>query len=96
MNEFTRLSSPLAGFIEDCCEVGPDKEQAADDLFRGWANWCQQNGHEVGSRTSFGTKLRAAVVGLGRVRVRDGDKLVWSYRGLRLTGEAANSVNVIG
>ena len=96
VTDFVRLSSPLSAFIEDCCEVGPDQSQACDVLFRGWANWCQFNGHEAGSRTSFGTKLRAAVVGLERVRVRDGDKSPWTYRGLRLTDEAANSVNVIG
>lgn len=100
VTDFVRLSSPLSAFIEDCCEVGPNRKETCDVLFQAWANWCQHNGHEVGSRTSFGTKLRAAVVGLERVRVRDGDKSPWTYRGLCLTGTAAdranNAVNVIG
>jgi putative DNA primase/helicase len=93
MGEFVRLSSPLAGFIEDCCEVGPDKSQATTAIFTAWSFWCQENGHEAGSATSFGTKLRASLPGLKRVRVREGDSLPYHYQGLRLQPDVGNSLH---
>lgn len=93
VKDFSRLSSPLSGFIEDSCDVGSDYNQSCAILFQGWGHWCKQNGHETGSATSFGTKLRAAVIGLMRVKVRDGARTMWVYRGLRLTPEATERVN---
>jgi putative DNA primase/helicase len=92
LTDFTRLSSPLSAFLEDCCEVGPDESQSTGVIFQGWALWCRENGHEVGSTTSFGTKLRAALAGVERVRVRDGESLVWHYEGLRLKDGVARRV----
>jgi len=100
LNDFARLSSPLSAFLEDCCDIGPERSQLTKEVYKAWELWCQDNRHEAGSDTSFGTKLRAAVVGLQRVRVREGGSLVWRYRGLGLKKEAADRVhtwvNVIG
>ena len=93
MTEFVRLSSPLAGFIEDCCDVGPDKSQATTAIFSAWSLWCLENGHEAGSATSFGTKLRASLPALKRVRVREGDSSPYHYQGLRLKPDVANRVH---
>jgi putative DNA primase/helicase len=93
MTEFVRLSSPLAGFIEDCCDVGPDKSEATTAIFTAWSMWCRDNGHEVGSATVLGTKLRASLPGMKRVRVREGDNLTYQYHGLRLKSDVANRVH---
>lgn len=91
--EFTRLSSPLTAFVEDCCEVGPDKSQATTEVFKAWSMWCQENGHEIGSTTAFGTRLKAALVGVDKARVREGGSLVYYYRGIRLKEDVAQRVN---
>jgi P4 family phage/plasmid primase-like protien len=91
--DFVRLSSPMTAFIEDCCEVGPDKSQTTSEVFKAWQLWCQDNGHEVGSTTAFGTRLKAALVGVDKARVRDGGSLVYYYRGLRLTDDVTKRVN---
>jgi len=93
VTEFVRLSSPHQAFLADCCETGPDKSCACAEVFKAWEMWCRDNGHEVGSATSFGTKLRAAVAGLEKVRVRVGGQLPYYYRGLRLKEEVAARVN---
>ena len=93
VTDFVRLSSPLSAFLDDCCELGPDKSQASTILFQGWSNWCQRNGHEIGSVTSFGIKLRAAVIGLRKGKARSGEKTFNIYHGLRLTDEAAERAN---
>jgi putative DNA primase/helicase len=91
--DFVRLSSPMTAFIEDCCEIGPDKSQATTEVFKAWQLWCQDNGHEVGSTTAFGTRLKAALVGVDKVRVREGGSLAYYYRGLRLTDDVMKRVN---
>ena len=93
VTDFVRLSSPVSAFLEDCCEIGPDKSEATDLLFRGWTNWCKQNGHEFGSLTTFGAKLRAAVPGLKKFRARRSEGLCYIYQGVQLTDEAAEQVN---
>jgi phage/plasmid-associated DNA primase len=84
LDDFTRLSSPIRAFLEDCCESEPDYAVKADDLREAWERWCERHGHEPGSATAFGTKLRAVNPAYERVRRREGGPQTYFYKGLRL------------
>lgn len=68
--EFKRSSSPAAAFVADCLEIVPI--DATDDtagvlcsrLYSLWKTWCEAKGHQAGSETSFGTKLRSVSSGI--------------------------------
>jgi putative DNA primase/helicase len=85
LERFARLSSPVWGFVEDCCQVGPDQEVAVDALWAAWKTWCAENGNEPGSKATFGEHLRAAVPSVVRARPRKKDERVYVYLGISLT-----------
>lgn len=95
LEDFARLSSPIQGFIEDCCHVAADCGVSSSDLQTAWRWWCEQNGHEVGSNASFGTRLRAAVPRVQRTRHRAGlsGKPSYFYKGIGLSKETEDRVN---
>ena len=39
--------------------VSPDAVVSVDALFAAWKTWCQQQGHEPGSKNHFGRNLRS-------------------------------------
>jgi len=92
LDDFVRLSSPQAAFVQDCCEVGPGHSVPAKVMQVAWRSWCEDNGHEAGSSSSFGAKLRAALPGLERVRRRVDGELAWFYQGVALNGEMSGRV----
>ena len=87
LDDFVRLSSPQAAFVQDCCEVGPGHSVPAKVVQFAWRSWCDDNGHEAGSSSSFGAKIRAALPGLERVRRRVDGELAWFYQGVSLNVE---------
>ncbi len=92
LDDFVRLSSPQAAFVQDCCEVGPGHSVSAKVIQSTWRSWCGDNGYEAGSSSSFGAKLRAALPGLERVRRRVDGELAWFYQGVSLNGEMSGRV----
>jgi putative DNA primase/helicase len=77
------LVSPTSAFVRERCEVSPAAEVRCDALYAAWKAWAEDNGHRVGSSSSFGRDLRAVLPGLRTVRPRDDDRQRW-YRGLSL------------
>ena len=77
------LVSPTSAFVRERCEVGPASDVPCDELYAAWKAWAEDNGHRVGSSSSFGRDLRAVLPGLRTVRPREEDRRRW-YRGLRL------------
>jgi len=68
--DFGRLSSPIKAFLDDCCIIAPNAQVGRGDLWRAWVAWCEENGHESGSRERWGTRLRLLVPGLDRSQRR--------------------------
>jgi len=67
VEDLENLSSPMAPFIRDCCEVGPGKSVEVQELFEVWQDWCHSQNHRaVGNAHSFGRDLRAFLPALGR------------------------------
>jgi P4 family phage/plasmid primase-like protien len=59
------LGSPVKAFIRDCCECGPGKTVAIDEIFLAWQTWSTKEGRrDGGTKEWFGRGLHAAVPGL--------------------------------
>lgn len=82
LENYRRMVSPVSGFIDDRCVVGPGREIECGSLYRAWGEWCQQNGHEPGSAVLFGSHLAAAEPTVQRVRKRDGVDRTYRYVGI--------------
>ena len=88
LRDFVYLSSPIQAFLDECCEVGTDKEVGRNDLQLAWHRWCDDNGHIPGSNNDLGRKLRAAIPRIDdQQRRTDGHRDRW-YVGVGLTSEA--------
>ena len=88
LRDFVYLSSPVQAFLDECCELGEDKQVRRNDLQLVWHRWCDDNGHMPGSNNDFGRKLRAAIPRIDDERRRvDGRRERW-YISVGLTPEA--------
>jgi putative DNA primase/helicase len=84
------LASPVAAFVRDRCDRGPDKEALVDELYKAWRGWADDNGHVKTSKQVFGRDLRAVFAGqLKLVQLRDGDERERAYRGIGLRKDAS-------
>lgn len=84
-DNFKRLSSPTAAFMEDCVELHPTFSEATADVYAAWAGWCKAHGHTPGCDARLGERLRTVSPLIERVRPRlsDGTR-PYHYKCLRL------------
>jgi P4 family phage/plasmid primase-like protien len=47
----------LAGFLKECCVLGPEITVNTGDLWAAWGEWCHENGEREGSQRAFGAEL---------------------------------------
>jgi putative DNA primase/helicase len=89
LNEMADIASPVAAFVRECCQVGPGKTIAVQDLFESWKNWCVTQGREKyhGSVQMFGRDLMAAFPSVRRRQPRMGGHQVRVYEGIGRPGE---------
>lgn len=73
-SQLRNLSSPITTFVNECCQVSPDKQVSKDELFDIWTGWCSRNGHVPGSKNTFSTKLYAAFPKIRHSKPRDQDR----------------------
>jgi putative DNA primase/helicase len=80
------LASPVAAFVRDCCDVGPQYEVEIDAMWKEWQRWRNENGvARFGSKQLFGRNLHSAYPGIKRGQLRaSADKRIPIYRGIRL------------
>lgn len=89
LDDFSRLSAPIRGFIEDYCVYPTGESTLCTTLRAMWAVWCEENGHEPGSDGKFGERLYAACPLVKRVlKGKRGDR-ERRYEGIALTQEAS-------
>ena len=92
LRDFVYLSSPIQAFLDECCEVGHEKQVRRNDLQMAWRVWCDENGHMTGSLADFGRKLRAAVPRVDdESRRENGGRTRW-YTGLGLAPENLSDI----
>jgi putative DNA primase/helicase len=87
------LSSPIAHFVRENCEVGGDFVVPCDSLYAAYKAWCLQNGQEhVMTDGRFGRALHAAFPGVERRRIPNhllrNDRRPRGYFGIRLLDPA--------
>ncbi len=51
--EFMESLNPLLIFVNECCELGPDKAVYSTELYRQYTKWCGVGGHRALSRNKF-------------------------------------------
>jgi putative DNA primase/helicase len=79
------LASPVAAFVRERCETGPDKQVGVDDLYAAYRTWAEDNGYHKLAKATFGRDLRAAVPSIKRMRPREGNERVHIYAGIALS-----------
>jgi P4 family phage/plasmid primase-like protien len=47
----------LGAFLRECCELGPEKNVAARDLYAAYHDWCLEGGERPESKRKFGSRL---------------------------------------
>jgi putative DNA primase/helicase len=83
--ELQELSSPIMGFIHDCCHVGPHHTVERKALYEAYKAWCAESGrHSPVTRESFGRDLRAAVPGLTDTQPSSNGQRSRYYQGISL------------
>lgn len=85
---FKRLSSPISAFVDDCLEQHTSFPEATATVYTAWAGWCRANGHQCGSESRFGERLRAVIPAIERTRRRasgTAGERQYFYQGIRLT-----------
>lgn len=55
--EYRAEMDMIGAFLRDCCEVGPDYDVAAKDLYAAYRLWCEEGGERPETQRKFGTRL---------------------------------------
>jgi putative DNA primase/helicase len=77
-NTYLEAEDSIAAWIDDCCNLDPQKWETSAKLFARWTAWAERTGEYVGSQKRFSERLEAR--GIEPLRKRDGRGFV----GLRL------------
>jgi putative DNA primase/helicase len=84
------LASPVAAFVRERCEVGPNKEIRVDDLYTAYKLWAEDSGHVKAAKHTFGRDLAAAVPSVRKTRPRaTGETRSHVYVGIALQKESS-------
>ncbi len=59
--KFTANASPIAQFVDHCCQVGSDFKIIEGSLFDAWRNFAREHGTSCGMRLKFGHNLQMAI-----------------------------------
>lgn len=86
--EMEDRASPLAAFLEDCCEIDPDARVLRDAVWLRFQSYCDRLGMVAAYRDM--PTFNAALIDASRERIRkirprgDGASRPWYWEGLRL------------
>jgi putative DNA primase/helicase len=71
-----RLSDPIGAFLDDWCQIGPDRSISLDALYLRYKAWCESEGRTKDTTTKeiFSRDLRPKIPGLVTKRERIGGK----------------------
>ena len=85
LQELEDLSSPVAAFVRERCDVGPDHSVEVTELYRQWKVWCEGSGRShPGNLQGFGRDLRAVAPAIRVTRPRIGAERFRKYEGIGL------------
>ena len=84
VEEMHDLNSPIAEFLERCCERAPDAHEDQAYVYEAWRRRCMKNERRPGTKALFSKQLYAAAPWVALLRPRDEAGQVRAYAGLRL------------
>jgi putative DNA primase/helicase len=58
--DYLEAQDSLQAWIEDCCEVNPNRWELPGALFASWKAWAEKAGEPFGTQRSFGDRLEAS------------------------------------
>lgn len=82
IQEVEELASPIKVFIAEECNLRGEVQ--ITDLYAIFVRWCKDNGHEAGSKLTFGRNLKTAVPGLNQSQMRIDGARQRVYAGISL------------
>jgi putative DNA primase/helicase len=92
LNDLRTISSPIAEFIDDCCDVGPEHTVRCDDLYAAYLAWCKEKGrNHPEDAAGFGRNLHAALPDLTKSQPRVDGARIRSYVGIGLAGQCGST-----
>ncbi len=94
IEELNDLSSPIAAFVRDWCNVRKGECVTYRDLYDAWCCWCCENGRDApGDAARFGRDLRATAPGVGSRQPKSDDGSRFrQYEGIDLSLSAKESL----
>lgn len=92
VEEMHDLNSPIAEFLERCCEMGTEFDESQDLVFEAWRRWCMKNERRAGTKALFSKQLYASAPSVTLLRPRVEGEQLRSYSGLRLKGAVKTKV----
>jgi putative DNA primase/helicase len=84
---FDQMVPPIARFVDERCKLYPDATVTEKELFADWRTWCQEEGHQAGSKQHMLAELTSRYPDkVRRVRPKpDGDShRPFVYQGIAL------------
>lgn len=83
IDDVTSLTSPVAEFVREKCDVGTGRLAEVTELYESWERWCKACGRkEPGTLQSFCRQLRACVHTLRTERPRRNGNRIRCYSGI--------------
>jgi putative DNA primase/helicase len=81
---YKKLSSSIAGFIDDCCQMDTDSELTKDELYLAYCKYCRENQLVADSRETFYRKLPIYAEHIKDVRGRIEGRRIQIIKGIKL------------
>ena len=78
--EYFQAEDALGRWLEECCDLGPNRTGTTADLFAGWKAWAEANGEFAGSQRRFSDLMLAR--GFDKWRAPETDRR--GFRGVAL------------
>jgi len=85
-DDMEKLSSPVAEFVGECCEVGPSCADTVDHVFKTYQAWAMRSGmRKVADSAGLGRDLKAAFPAIHTYQHRASGVRIRSYKGIQAT-----------
>ncbi len=92
LQEMADLSSPVAQFVRECCEVDQRLWVWTSAMYAAWTAWCQADGRvKVSTAQRFGRDLNAAFPGIRTRQSTNGPRF---YEGIALRTPGSDGLEV--
>jgi putative DNA primase/helicase len=88
--DFDEASSPIARFVEECCQVGEGLTEDKNALRDVLNNWLVDNGHKQLSAPKVTTVLRSVNTRIESARVQVGEDRIQTFKGIKLNQNLKN------